>query len=104
MTKKFIAMLLCVMMIASIITVPAFAEETPNYEDYIPGEMPANLFICGSGGMYDTVNIGSTGTNCKLSRNSYGYYITATSTETGEGEVGTCYMGNEGAYKLHGGY
>lgn len=42
MTRKLIAMLLCVMMIASIITIPVFADEI-SYADYVPGEKPANM-------------------------------------------------------------
>ena len=42
MTRKLIAMLLCVMMIASIITIPVFADEI-SYADYVPGEKPENM-------------------------------------------------------------
>jgi len=105
--KRILSLFLCMALSVTMITVTgitAVAQDTQSYEDYIPGDIPANLFICGAKGMYDTVNIGATGKDCKLGRNGYGYYITATSTATGEGEVGTCFMGNEGAYKLHGGY
>ncbi len=105
--KRILSLFLCIALSATMLVVPgiaASAEDTPSYDDYIPGDIPSNLFICGAKGMYDTVNIGATGQDCKLGRNGYGYYITATSTATGEGEVGTCFMGNEGAHKLHGGY
>ncbi len=43
MARKIIALTLCVMMLASIIVVPAFADEI-SYADYVPGEMPENMF------------------------------------------------------------
>ena len=43
MTRKLIAMLLCVMMLASVITVPAFAEDAVSYADYVPGDLDDNM-------------------------------------------------------------
>ncbi len=42
MTRKLIAMLLCVMMIASVVTIPAFADEI-SYADYVPGPKPESM-------------------------------------------------------------
>ena len=43
MARKIIALTLCVMMLASIIVVPAFADGI-SYADYVRGEMPENMF------------------------------------------------------------
>ncbi len=43
MIRKLIAMLLCVAVAASIITVSAFADATPNYLDYVPSGLTGNF-------------------------------------------------------------
>lgn len=115
MTRKLIAMLLCVMMIASIITVPVFADEV-SYADYVPGEKPANMLksvkqLCdekNNGSINYSLWWGSVGTikdsNGKVTRsqtNGYkGTSLLAKGTPGGEmtGTSGDWYHMNAGLY------
>ena len=46
--KRVLTLFLCIAFSLAVVAVPeitAMAENTSDYEDYVPGEMPANLFI-----------------------------------------------------------
>lgn len=52
--KRILSLFLCIALSVTIVVVPgitAAAEDTPSYDDYIPGDIPSNLFICGAIGM-----------------------------------------------------
>lgn len=80
MTRKLIAMLLCVMMIASIVTIPAFADEI-SYADYVPGPKPPSMLtVTGNSNDYDLqyfVNNG--GSKTKLGHDYAGQYFNVNS-------------------------
>lgn len=52
--KRILSLFLCIALSVTMVVVPgitAAAEDTPSYDDYIPGDIPSNLFICGAIGM-----------------------------------------------------
>ncbi len=81
MTRKLVAMLLCVMMLASVMTVPAFAEDAVSYADYVPGAKPESMItVTGNANDYNLqyfVNNG--GSKTKLGLNYEGQYFNVNS-------------------------